>query len=327
MFTRDSPPPQSRPLQTIKTPRPPPKQKLITTRNPNTNFLYIRSAGLDPPYDTNHIQIYLLRCPTCTRQTFTSLQGLLNHARIGHGLEWGTHEECVRACAVRDSDIDLQAGIEVGLGPNGILPGLRSLFQIAVGSHPLPGPEVEMADGTTTGATLLRESDSGSHLIRTLGLHQDTPALAPFLGKHAIRRGINVWDEDDEVVNIDTFEAELNSAPAPNPRGKWRMPFKHRNDIESSSYNGVDMMNLTVESGRSSPSVVGRNQQEHPVALGHEPQAQNSDFDGRKQSDSSSIILTFGMSLPTTGSRFHFAARIIVSDQSIWVSPGSSTFL
>jgi len=32
-----------------------------------------------------------------------------------------------------------------------------------------------------------------------LGLHEDTPALAPFLGKEPIRRGIRVYEQDEQV--------------------------------------------------------------------------------------------------------------------------------
>ena len=53
-------------------------------------------------------EFLILKCPVCSTTTFTSLQGLLNHARISHALEWGTHEECVRACATVDPDFNVQ---------------------------------------------------------------------------------------------------------------------------------------------------------------------------------------------------------------------------
>ncbi|KAF8348971.1 hypothetical protein F5887DRAFT_948644, partial [Amanita rubescens] len=155
--------------------RPPPRQKHTSARQHSTpSFLYIKSSALGHTNEPDELYL-LLRCPQCLRTTFTTLQGLLNHARIAHHLEWGTHEECVRACAVIEPDIDTSTGVEVGLGPAGILPGLRSIFQMAVDE-------------------MLNLDD---HITKMLGLHEDTPALAPFLGKSPIRRGIKVYGLDD----------------------------------------------------------------------------------------------------------------------------------
>lgn len=294
-------------------------------RKLNSKFLYIRSADLDPPHDTNHIQTYLLRCPTCSRQTFTSLQGLLNHSRIGHGLEWGTHDECVRACAVVDPDLDLQAGIEVGLGPSGILPGLRSLFQMAVGARPQE-LEVAMADGTP-GNTVPREIDTGSHLTRTLGLHQDTPALAPFLGKQAVRRGINIWDVGDDIVDVGTFETDLNLNSALPLKRKWRMSYKHRN-IDDSSTKGKDTEPIILSRDNQSsliPPTAPSDQSRGPLAPNIEPEDHNKSFDTLK-TDPENAKRISGLSLRIPGSRFHFSVRVVLTDRSLWVPPGSSLF-
>ena len=161
--------------------RPAPRQKQISTRPSAPSFLYIKSSALGHTKDPD--ELYLLKCPQCLRTAFTTLQGLLNHARIAHHLEWGTHEECVRACAVVDPDLDTSAGVQVGIGPSGILPGLRSIFQMAVTNQSSDHVYNEQPDRAT----------------KMLGLHQDTAALAPFLGKNPVRRGIKVYGQDDTI--------------------------------------------------------------------------------------------------------------------------------
>ncbi|KAJ7200994.1 hypothetical protein GGX14DRAFT_699505 [Mycena pura] len=84
-----------------------------------------------------------------------------------------------------------------------MLPGLRSLFQRAVGAA--DELEFEMA------------------LSRSLGFHAETPALASFLGKAPILRGVMVWDPD-AVVDIDGVDDEQARTTL-----RWRMPFSHRN--------------------------------------------------------------------------------------------------
>ncbi|KAG6891379.1 hypothetical protein C0992_008090 [Termitomyces sp. T32_za158] len=239
---------QSPPVHTARPPRPPPRHKL--PRNPNGKFLYIRSSDLNSPYDENFVQTYLLRCPECLRQSFTSLQGLLNHARISHGIEWGTHDECVRACAVVDPDLDVETGIEVGLGPNGILPGIRSLFQMAVGVSQV-SESMLCGDVETVVAGSRLESDfQSSNLTKTLGLHEDTPALAPFLGKEASRRSIKILGNGDDLVDIEGFDddgyspngAQVSSVPkvvSNHSHRHWRMHYIHRNDFEPEKEEGT----------------------------------------------------------------------------------------
>ncbi|KAG5646997.1 hypothetical protein DXG03_001721 [Asterophora parasitica] len=304
-------------VQPSKLPRLPPKQKV--TRNPKANFLYIRSADLEPPYDENHVQTYLLRCPTCLRKAFTSLQGLLNHARISHGMEWGTHDECVRACAVVDPELDTELGIEVGLGPSGILPGLRSLFKMAVGGHQ---PIDSMTEGDVdtdrrTGGKAEPPTGS-SHLVRTLGLHEDTPALAPFLGKQAIRRGIKVWGNGDEVVDIDGLGHEKlqKIIPPTSPREReeenlpsksqriWRMYFSHRNDFD------LDAAAKLYKAGPVADA----------EAEPHDVPSTTSHFgtEGNPRAPPAPDSSNFATE---TGSRFHFAARVILMDRSLWIPP------
>ncbi|KAF9456756.1 hypothetical protein BDZ94DRAFT_1274872 [Collybia nuda] len=288
-------------LQGTKAIRLPPKQKNPMAKNGKSNFLFIRSPDLDPRYDTNHIQTYLLRCPACSRQSFTSLQGLLNHARIGHNLEWGTHDECVRACAIVDPDLDLEAGTEVGLGPSGILPGLRSLFQLAVGAHRSQGPEASMS-GKATGDILHHDFDIGSHLTRTLGIHRDTAALAPFLGKQALRRGIRIWDTGDEILDIATARPDSDIFSIHLSKKKWRMPFTHRSSVASSA-NSMDV-EPTDSRRLLVPNVefCTRNEGLTPMDL-----------------DPEGIELPSGTNPSTSGSRFHFTVRVVLTDRSFWV--------
>ena len=289
--------------------RPPPRQK-SAVKNSGANFLYINSGDLHPPYGENHVHTYLLRCPQCLRTTFTSLQGLLNHARLCHRLEWGTHDECVRACAVRDPNLDTALGIEVGLGPNGLLPGLRSLFKMAVGAH-LPTPESE--PGSNHAEPAMQPLATAIHLVRTLGLHEDTPALAPFLGKQAMRRGIKVWNEEEEV-DIDGLERhELQAIRHFGQNGKgaldlglhghkhgngWRMQYSHRNKF-SSSHNSLEL-DKSMDLARGIDSEL---------------------FSERSQTDSA--FLDEPNMSTTPDSRFHFMARIVVVDRSLWIPPGS----
>ena len=241
--------------------RPLPRQKHTSPRQ--HSFLYIKSSALGHPNDPDNL--YLLRCPQCLRITFTTLQGLLNHARIAHHFEWGTHEECVRACAVIEPDIDTSAGVEVGLGPTGILPGLRSIFQMAVGPQ-------------SAGEMLNLDALQPDHITKMLGLHEDTPALAPFLGKNPIRRGIKVYGQDD-IADVDGLQFSHQR----------RLPLRPRNARHILEWE----QELQVNSVSDRQPVV---------------------------SHSSTSTTTF---LDSTRSRFHFNTRIVVTDRSLWIPPGS----
>ena len=73
------------------------------------------------------------------------------------------------------SRFNVQDGIEVGVGT--ILPGLRTFFEMAV------GPSRRESAGESM-PFLGTDYPTCGHLTKTLGLHEDTPALAPFLGKN-----------------------------------------------------------------------------------------------------------------------------------------------
>jgi hypothetical protein len=184
----------------VHPPRSARRKSLISSFKPKPAFLYIHPNALLNAEANSQNHLYLLKCPGCSRTSFTSLQGLLNHARLTHSLEWGTHDECIRACAIPDNDLDVENGTEVRLGPGGILPALQTIFKIAVGATQNKGEEdPNTTKNTTAPSNNEGSSQASSHLIQTLGLHEDSPALAPFLGKQATRRQINVFDTTEEL--------------------------------------------------------------------------------------------------------------------------------
>ncbi|KAJ7089777.1 hypothetical protein B0H15DRAFT_271421 [Mycena belliarum] len=261
LFARDVPVPRldTRRLSVAKKPRKKPTARAQLAKK-GVKFLYIHREGSATPN--------ILRCPVCMRTDFISLHGLFSHARGTHSLAWSSHDECVRHCACRLEDVqggiidfaDLDAGVKVEMG--GVL-GLQSLFEKAVGVD-------EEQEGETT-------------LSRTLGYHIDTPALATFLGREPIRRGVVVWDPDT-VVDVDGFGDEKAHAKPP-----WRMPFSHRNvykDIPSTT-------STEVASAPGSHLSVLR-------PLLNAPGPANG--------------------LPAS-SRFHIVTRIVVMDRSLWIPP------
>ena len=56
-------------------------------------FLYFRDTSTDT--------IARLLCPDCSRGDFPRVQSLLNHCRLQHGREFGSHDDCIRGCAVQ----------------------------------------------------------------------------------------------------------------------------------------------------------------------------------------------------------------------------------
>ncbi|CAA7268178.1 unnamed protein product [Cyclocybe aegerita] len=223
ILSRDPIPP---PSAVQRAPRPPPRKNLMPNHaKSKPSFLYIGSSALHHPNEaSSRPNFYLLKCPRCSRTTFTSLQGLLNHARLTHNLEWGTHDECIRACAAPCDDLEVDCGIEVGTGPTGVLPALRTIFQLAVGGQgsaekdvtvTIQQPDSAMNTSSTAPPT--------THLNKTLGLHENSPALAPFLGKEPIRRQIKVVNGNADVDIETTNESGVTAK-----RG-WRLPFTHRN--------------------------------------------------------------------------------------------------
>lgn len=238
--------------------------------------LFIRNTTVFPP------TVAKMVCPDCSRSDFTNLQGLLNHARLRHKKEYGSHDECMQSCAVivdhgEDGEAEwvVKNGIELAAVN---VPSLRRLFEIAVGDDKgfvdgFGAAGVCAVDGTEDARPV-----SGSYLSQTLGHHKDTPALAPFLGRASIRRCINVHDDDD-IVDIDYIVTPKASS--------WRMSLPHRNkarpelDVIAESTQVCD---LTTQTDSTPPITIA---------------TQNN-----------------------SGTRFHIIARVTVSDRSVWIPPG-----
>ncbi|KAI9443449.1 hypothetical protein H4582DRAFT_1924809 [Lactarius indigo] len=243
---------------------------------PAPQHLYIRDSS------TNTIA--RLACPDCSRGDFPRVQSLLNHCRLQHGREFGSHDECIRGCAVQ-VPVDEEAWIiENGSELRNVsLPSLRRLFEMAVGnvSSPLEIAPVNDAPSvhqdvspehiTVSGREILRSSaptHASTHLSRTLGHHVDTPALAPFLGRAPKRRSITTYDENAPV--------DIDGSLHVTPGRRWRIPLTHRSRARPA-------LDLII-----------------PV-------------------DASLHQLTPHVAPVTQGTRFHIVSRVTISDRSLWI--------
>ena len=213
----------------------------------------------------------------------------MNHCRIQHGREFGTHDDCIRGCAVHVPADEEAWVIENGSElRHGGLPSLRRLFEIAVGSAGA-SLEIATANGISTTQPNVNQEDShvserdspqvpaplptvsSTHLSRALGHHADSPALAPFLGRATKRRGIVAYDEDTPV--------DIDSGGHVDPSRKWFKPFIHRSRARPA-------LDVEVPAETSIPQYTPN---VNPVAQ---------------------------------GTRFHIVARVTVSDRSLWVPIG-----
>lgn len=308
IFTRDIRRPQLRPVQ-IPVAAPPqvapislPSQSAYSTRNRGLpratrptprKLLFVRNNAALPP------QIAKLACPDCSRTDFSSLQGLLNHCRLSHKREFGSHDECVQCCALlvenpEDQALVVASGTEVG---DITIPGLRRLFEIAVGGNRqvvplLPHKKIDpplsqpaLPDGTTPPSPE-NHTDTPypgpAHITQTLGYHADTPALASFLGRAPKQRRIHSYDED---LLVDIFASEGSTQN----KLHWRMPYPHRNKARAA-------LDVVVE----------------PSALTAEPSV------GQPPPPNFEVV-----PLPRAPvSRFHIMARVSIQDLSMWIPPG-----
>ena len=276
--------------------RPPPRPKHAQSRGKAT-FLYVAADTLSTTTEWNE-PFLLLKCPHCGRTAFSSLQGLLNHARISHSIEWGTHDACIKACAVEEPGLNVEEGNEVGSGPTGILPGLQTIFQRAVGvgpaqpalmpPHPTPGVEPTTSEDVPEVASA-RTPSAAPKVTQILGIHEETPALAPFLGKQARRREIRVIGEEEDVQ----ITHESNQSK-PTGRPTWRMNFAPRHHALSEQPTESLGVGAIVETH------------------------------SREETPSGSALTT--SFVPSGKSRFHFSARVTISDRSLFVGPGCCRF-
>ena len=277
------------------------RHRIIRNPNSNVKLLFVRDTFTpsDLPGTSSQPELNLARvqCSDCGRWDFSNLQGFLNHCRIRHQREYGSHDECIQECSVlvtpSDRDWVLQNGTEItGVG----IPSLRRLFEIAVGKKislfPAPKPEPSSDQDTFT---IKREEDAivgepetgGTHLSRTLGVHEETPALATILGRRVPRRQIRVFNED-EPVDIEGDSDLLRS------NKRWKMTYSHRNLARPELEVDLD---LTSDAWLSIGNIGGG---------GDNPCEVIPDTEG----------------LGST--RFHISCRIMVTDRSRWLSPSKS---
>ena len=285
------------PVSGATTPQNPPPR---TTRGQNRVFrpppkklLFLRNTATHPP------QVVKLACPDCSRTDFSSLQGLLNHCRLKHRREFGSHDECVQSSAVLvEGETEQKWVTENGAEVAGIsLPGLRRLFEIAVGgdkpvlpvARPLaPGGSVGEDEPQKDTTPAVKESITATPaplLTRTLGHHEDTPALAPFLGRVPKPRRINVYEAEEAV---DIFDEAQNR---PGRAGAWRARYAGRSEVQA-------------------PTIAQR--EDEPV-----PASQDSTQSQTDELPDAPHAIPQGV-----GSRFHILARVAVEDLSLWIPPG-----
>lgn len=210
-----------------------PRTSRVRPQPHGAKLLFIRNTTVSPP------TVAKMVCPDCGKFDFTNLQGLLNHARLRHQREYGTHDECMQTCAVIvDEDGEAEWVVKNGIELSGVsVPSVRRLFEIAVGDdRGFIGRFRVGAEENDEDAEVI----SSTYLSKTLGHHKDTPALAPFLGRAPKRRCINVYAHDEEV-DIDDFE--VTSKPP------WRMSFPHRNKARPE----LDVVAVTPTAPESRP--------------------------------------------------------------------------
>ena len=283
------------------------RHRIIRNPNSNVKLLFVRDTFIPPdPSGTSsqpelNANLARIQCSDCGRWDFSNLQGFLNHCRIRHQREYGSHDECIQECSVlvtpSDRDWVLQNGTEItGVG----IPSLRRLFEIAVGKKTsfFPAPKSEPSSDQDT-FTVTREEDAivgdpeteGTHLSKTLGVHEETPALAAILGRRAARRQIRVFNED-EPVDIEGDNNILRS------NRRWKMSYSHRNLARPELEVDPDLMSDTWQKLLS--------------PIGNTGGGVDSPFEV----------------VPDTGilgsTRFHITCRITVTDRSRWLSPSKS---
>ncbi|KZT11963.1 uncharacterized protein LAESUDRAFT_160608 [Laetiporus sulphureus 93-53] len=259
---------------------------------PSKKLLFLRNATTSPP------EIAKLVCSDCLRSDFSNLQGLLNHCRLRHHREFGSHDECIQRCAVLVPDEERDWVVANGTELGGIsLPSLRRLFEIAVGAgehisfsnlHHHPSRENNNeANAVIHSKKKETPVPTSTEVTRTLGHHMDTPALAPFLGRAPKRRIIHVYDDLNEVIDI---VGETEESIGGGKNRAWRMHYNHRNVARPA----IDEVNPLTE-----------------VEKKTEPQ-ENSLMSGAANTCSLSNAAS---------SRFHVNARVKIADYSLWLHP------
>ncbi len=283
---------------------------------PPKRLLFLRNTTTNPP------EIAKLACSVCARSDFSNLQGLLNHSRLRHQLEYGSHDECVQSCAVLVPEAERDFVVANGIELAGIsIPSLRRLFEIAVGAGenvklpelpnappvpppvkletsdaPLPPPSETIASKSPTPSTPPPPpppaAQQSSHVSRTLGYHIDTPALAPFLGRAPKQRQINIHPDDDGAVDIEG----TSGSSGLQSRRMWRKPYTHRNVARKELDEVVPLAEL-------------------PTNIDENPEQRDDGPEDKAVKDERSGLQML------SGTRFHIAARIQVADYSLFIPP------
>ncbi|KAI0310697.1 hypothetical protein OF83DRAFT_1178296 [Amylostereum chailletii] len=277
---------------------------------PPKRHLFLRNTVTTPP------TIAKLACPDCLRADFPKVQGLLNHCRIRHGREFGSHDECIRQCAVHVPPEEEAWVVENGVEQAEVsLPSLRRLFEMAVGEPRLEAAvEEDMVDGTSVSEDTPEDTDAprhsepsedpldhppvnkasvntSTHLSRTLGHHIDTPALAAFLGRAPKRRCIAILDEDDEVDILEGIRPTEEDT-----KSSWHVTLTHRS-LARPALDAVDHMQRMINQSEDLDEPV-------PASL------------------PKSLIVQAQLPPDGEGSRFHITAHMSISDRSLWIPTG-----
>ncbi|KAG8775735.1 hypothetical protein FRC12_001295 [Ceratobasidium sp. 428] len=193
---------------------PPPQTPDPTRASSSTSKqLYLIPPTSEP---TPFPPLLLLTCPhpSCpTPHPSTTLQGLLNHARIAHGpsYTYASHDEFIAspgATSVLDAQLEPERyarvrneGVRVSAGG---VRGLRALFEGAFGGEEKMG----------------------------LGLSAETPALAGLLGRKIRKGKIRAFGQDD-VVDVETVDGDEEVGRDRWKRyGIWAPKRKERREVD-----------------------------------------------------------------------------------------------
>ena len=206
--------------------------------------------------------------------------------------------------------------IREGLEIKGMSASLKRLFEIAVGrgvgvvarSEEMDLPNSGEQDWISAGleavpmdvdsGALQSESSSPSTLLsQTLGIHSDSPALAPFLRVTQRKRCINVYDDPNAVIDINDGVMDLTEPP-PKIYQPWRKAYHQRSLLDSSA--GSDDI----------------------IALSSELCIQELSGDDKTQETINERTATTPST--STRSRFHITARLGISDWSLRISDSTS---
>lgn len=269
---------------------------------PPKRLLFLRNTSTNPP------EIAKLACSVCSRSDFSNLQGLLNHCRLRHQLEFGSHDECVRSCALLVPEEEQAWVAANGIELRGIsLPSLRRLFELAVGvgDNALPQPanqpppvsiKIEVpkvpCSSPHEGLPQAEPGQPASHVTRTLGFHVDTPALAPFLGRAPKKRCVHVHGNEDDLIDIE----DTSNGSGLHQANVWKKPYVHRNVARKELDEIIPLSELPTN-----------------AVPGPLPDEQST----RQRSPRMQML---------AGTRFHIAARVGVADYSLFIPPSMCIF-